>query len=294
MGLMILDDVPEIQNCKSKTLSQRENAFLFFHKATHQGAQPIMEPRREESPILWNDTEYNLDNSYIHELKVVEKMANLGYGNAEFYFGRLLYYRYSVKLGSKERGMKFIARAAEHGIAAAQFMVGMFYELGIGRPVDKIQAMQWLDKAYQNGSADAAFILYIKYMDGIDLPKDPVKAKNILDQYAHWHAWLALAQAKAKSGQYCNYNYHYVVISPIDKTWIEDSYPSCCTPDSLPPFNNLSDNLCDEVKCQAAHSLDFGIDYSIAKEWLQNVAKNAEHKTAIQLIDQINHNKNCY
>ncbi|MCB1722498.1 MAG: sel1 repeat family protein [Gammaproteobacteria bacterium] len=55
--------------------------------------------------------------------------------------------------------LEWMQRAAEQGLASAQYLAGVMRVEGIGAPADRAQALQWLEKASANGNLDATTLL---------------------------------------------------------------------------------------------------------------------------------------
>lgn len=71
-------------------------------------------------------------------------------------------------------------RAAEQGLAQAQFSLGAMYAEGLGVVKDDAQAVRWYQRAAEQGLADAQFTLGLRYEDGRGVPKDDAQA-------VHWY-----------------------------------------------------------------------------------------------------------
>jgi len=76
-------------------------------------------------------------------------------------------------------------KAAEQGDAGAQINLGASYQIGQGVPQDYAQAAVWCRKAAEQGNAEAQFFLGGLYRDGQGLPQD----------YAESYFWLDIAAA---------------------------------------------------------------------------------------------------
>ncbi len=74
---------------------------------------------------------------------------------------------------------------AEKGVAEAQYKLGMLYSMGIGVPLDLVQARQWWEKAAVQRHVSAQYYLGIMYSMGYGVPQDFVQA----------HKWHSLAAA---------------------------------------------------------------------------------------------------
>ena len=67
-------------------------------------------------------------------------------------------------------------KAADKGLAQAQHSLGVLYELGSGVPADPVTAAQWYRKAAEQGFAPAQFSLGLCYVHGKGVPQDFGKA----------------------------------------------------------------------------------------------------------------------
>ena len=74
---------------------------------------------------------------------------------------------------------------AEEGHAAAQFNLGLMYEIGHGVPQDHAEAVRWIRMAAEQGIAVAQYNLGLSYANGRGVPQD----------YATAHMWLNIAGA---------------------------------------------------------------------------------------------------
>jgi TPR repeat protein len=83
--------------------------------------------------------------------------------------------------------------AAQLGNAAAQALVGMMYDEGIGVAQDYKEAVRWYQLAAQQGYADAQYNLGIMYKDGQGITQDYKEA-------VRWYK-LAAQQGHAKAQQ---------------------------------------------------------------------------------------------
>ena len=58
-----------------------------------------------------------------------------------------------------ETAVKYFRKAAEQGLASAQYNLGYFYYYGHGVPEDEDAAQYWMQKAAEQGDKDAAEFL---------------------------------------------------------------------------------------------------------------------------------------
>ena len=76
----------------------------------------------------------------------------------EKYFHRALEFT-SDKSDNREEAIKWFEKAAQRGLAQAQFNLGVAYEIGYGVTQDKEEAVKWYTKAAQQGFAPAQEVL---------------------------------------------------------------------------------------------------------------------------------------
>ena len=81
--------------------------------------------------------------------------------------------------------VKWYRKAAEQGVAKAQFNLGVMSYKGRGVPQDDADAVRWYRKAAEQGHASAQFNLGLMYDKGRGVPQDYLLA----------HMWLNLAAA---------------------------------------------------------------------------------------------------
>ncbi len=67
-------------------------------------------------------------------------------------------------------------KAAEQGLASAQFNLGIMYDFGRGHPQDDVEAIKWYRLAAEQGLASAQFNLGNMYDFGQGVPQDHVEA----------------------------------------------------------------------------------------------------------------------
>lgn len=72
--------------------------------------------------------------------------------------------------------VKWYRKAAEQGLAGAQFSLGDCYDKGVGVQQDMVEAMKWYRKAAEQGSAVATCALSNHYMKGLGVLKNDVEA----------------------------------------------------------------------------------------------------------------------
>ena len=74
--------------------------------------------------------------------------------------------------GNSTKAIELWRRAAEQGLAQAQFAVGLAYYRGAGVLQDYAEARKWLRKAAEHGYPEAQFFLAHLYIKGEGLPVD--------------------------------------------------------------------------------------------------------------------------
>ena len=81
-------------------------------------------------------------------------------------------------------------RAAEQGLAPAQYNLGVKYHNGDGVPQDFAEAVAWYRRAAEQGHASAQRNLGLMYPNGEGVPED----------YVQGYAWANLAAAQGAEG----------------------------------------------------------------------------------------------
>lgn len=84
------------------------------------------------------------------ESKVVE-----GHAGAEYYLGNILLYGLYDWPANKSRGIELLTRAAEAGIANAQYNLAASYKIGNGVPQNQETATRWYKLAAERGHIEA-------------------------------------------------------------------------------------------------------------------------------------------
>jgi TPR repeat protein len=92
--------------------------------------------------------------------------------------------------------VRWYKKAADQGLARAQFNLCRAYHLGEGVPQDDAEAVRWLRKAADQGVAKAQALLGAAYDQGEGVPKDKAKA----------YLWANLAAAISKDAEDDSYS----------------------------------------------------------------------------------------
>jgi uncharacterized protein len=91
----------------------------------------------------------------------------------------------AYKKGDYATALELMRPLAEEGNVAAQFNLGVMYQLSHGVPQDNGAAVSWYRKAAEQGLAEAQYNLGVMYANGEGVPQD----------YAAAHMWFNLAAA---------------------------------------------------------------------------------------------------
>ena len=113
------------------------------------------------------------------------KAAEQGLAAAQYMLG----FMYAEGEGVPEddaEAAKWFRKAAEQGDVEAQSRLGFMYVEGEGVPEDDAEAVRWYRKAAEQGLAHAQFMLGFMYAEGEGVPEDLVQA----------HAWFNIAAAQ--------------------------------------------------------------------------------------------------
>ena len=92
--------------------------------------------------------------------------------------------------GDYKTAFSFYKKAAEQGELAAQFNVGLYYDVGKGVAQDYAEAVRWYKLAAVRGNADAQFNLSQNYATGKGVLQDDLQA----------HMWMNLAAVSGDKG----------------------------------------------------------------------------------------------
>ena len=83
-----------------------------------------------------------------------------------------------------ERAVYWYRRAAEAGLAEAQFNLAHCLATGSGTPRDDVEAFGWMSRAAQQGLADAQYLAAMMLLDGTGTVADPDQARRWLRRAA--------------------------------------------------------------------------------------------------------------
>ncbi len=94
--------------------------------------------------------------------------------------GMLLAGHYYNEQKDRQSARRWYLQAADKGQVAAVYMVGLYWQLGLGVPKDTARALQYYELAADKGLATAAVKAAMIYAKGDGVPKDENKAMHWL------------------------------------------------------------------------------------------------------------------
>lgn len=98
-------------------------------------------------------------------------------------------FTYSTPMNGDSPDIDKILELANHGVAMAQYDLGVCYNSGLGVEEDPQTAAQWFFKAAQQGDGDAQFALGRLYLEGRGVPQLDDAARKWFEVAAqHGHA----------------------------------------------------------------------------------------------------------
>ena len=102
---------------------------------------------------------------------MVSKAADQGIATAQFNLGVVYANGRGVPTG-RHAAVAWYRQAADQGHADAQYNLGSMYYKGAGLPQDFTQAVAWYRKAADQGNATAQYNLGVVYANGRGVPQD--------------------------------------------------------------------------------------------------------------------------
>ena len=115
-------------------------------------------------------------------LSQLEMAASLGYAPAQLKLGTFHLKNFLVNHPDPEKGVELIRKAAESGIAAAQYLTARLYYEGKEIKQDHRLSFEWCMKAADQNYPDALGLLGYFYRKGIGCTRDPAAALTPLHQ----------------------------------------------------------------------------------------------------------------
>ena len=122
---------------------------------------------------------------YVEAAKWYRKAAEQGIATAQFALGEMYHKNEGVPRDYVEAA-KWYRKAAEQGNDKAQSNLGEMYHKGEGVPQDYVEAAKWYRKAAEQGNDKAQLFLGLVYAIGQGVPKNDIEA----------YAWFLVAKAK--------------------------------------------------------------------------------------------------
>ncbi len=119
---------------------------------------------------------YNAGN-YTEAAKWYRKAAEQGLAEAQFNLG-VCYKKGEGVPQSYSEAVKWYRKAAEQGLAEAQYNLGVCYKKGEGVPQSYSEAVKWYRKAAEQGLAEAQFNLGLCYENGDGVTQSDAEAMN--------------------------------------------------------------------------------------------------------------------
>lgn len=83
-----------------------------------------------------------------------------------------------------ERALAWYLKAAEQGVAEAQFNLGQMYRKGLGTTAKPSVAAKWYRKAADQGNTGAMYNLAGMYLEGQGVPQSEAEARKLLQRAA--------------------------------------------------------------------------------------------------------------
>ena len=87
------------------------------------------------------------------------------------------------------KALTFYRKAADQGLASAEYNLGLMFDKGRGVQQDYAEAVRWYRKSANQGNTRAQLNLGVKYAEGEGVPQDYVQA----------HLWFSLAATRSLS-----------------------------------------------------------------------------------------------
>ena len=123
--------------------------------------------------------------NYEKAFSLFSRAAELGNTEGIFYMGVSYHYGHGVEKNI-ERAIELFEKAARKplikpkprnvGVQGAQFMLGICYSAGVGKPIDYVESAKWFSKSSENGKVTAATNLGTQYWLGQGVEKNRERA----------------------------------------------------------------------------------------------------------------------
>ena len=150
------------------------NQFLINALKSEQWVN--LESRANTDPILClHLIKTNKIGNYPDVIKSIEKAADQGLAAAQYNLG-LMYDGGRGVQQNDTKACEWYQKAADQGFAAAQYNLGLMYDGGHGVQQDETKACEWYQKAADQGFAAAQYNLGFMYDGGHGVQQDETKA----------------------------------------------------------------------------------------------------------------------
>lgn len=129
-------------------------------------------------------------------LEWLHKAADAGHADAQHWLGLMYGAPNSGPLRDEARAFSYFLKAAEQGLATAQFMLSVCCEHGQGTPPSETESVRWCEAAAQAGNPMAQLRLGERYADGQGVRRDAKRAGELFlaaAQYGYAPAQARLA-----------------------------------------------------------------------------------------------------
>ena len=227
-----------------------------------------------QATVAWGYREgYGTAVDFFEAVKWVQKAAEQGLARAQYDLGRM--YRNGYRNGtgveqSDEKAAEWYLKAAEQGFASAQYNLGAMYLHGTGVERSYEKAAGWYLKAAKQGLADAQYKLGLMYKCGTGVTRSYEKAAE----------WVQKAAEQGFADAQCKLGLMYE-----DDTGVAQSYEKAV---------EWYLKAAEQGDAQAQYNLGVmyangtGVEqsYEKAREWLQKAAKQG-HASAKEQLDKL-------
>jgi localization factor PodJL len=130
----------------------------------------------QTSRALYDNAAQRIEAGDLTGVASLRRAANLGYGPAQFYLGRL----YEAGGGGMKKDLsearRWTERAAQSGEPTAMYNLASYLYAGEGGPKDPTAAADWFHRAADRGVVNSQFNLAQLYEKGYGVPLNPVEA----------------------------------------------------------------------------------------------------------------------
>ena len=171
-GLGVAKDQQKAQSYYKKVKEQKE-----------QEKRKLIQQAREFEK-KWKKTNQNSYNNQtteeIHiDIKKIEKLAENGDSNAQFFVGRAYLLGKDVNKDT-QKALKFLKKSSEQGNSTSQVVLATAYLGKIGIKENYDEAVKWFKKSAEQGDKNGMMGLAGMYLYGLSVPKDIKKAISLL------------------------------------------------------------------------------------------------------------------